>query len=115
MEKLFAYGTLTLPATQVQLLGRRLGEGAPDTLRGYRLAKLQGIHHVYSILQPQAGSTVVGRLFEVTQEELEQLDKYEGDAYQRISATLVSKNRAWVYSENPKSKFRIHIEAPDTP
>ena len=113
MEKLFTYGTLTIPATQYQLLGRKLGEGTPDILRGYRLAKLQGIHHVYSILQPQAGSTVDGLLYEVTQEELEQLDKYEGDAYQRVSVTLVSKTRAWVYSENPKSKFRIHIEAPD--
>ena len=52
MEKLFTYGTLRNPATQQKLLGRTLGEGAPDTLRGYRLAKLTGIHEVYSILQP---------------------------------------------------------------
>ena len=52
-------------------------------------------------------------LFEVTQEELEQLDDYEGDAYQRVSVTLVSKTRAWAYLENPKSSFRIHIEALD--
>ena len=51
MEKLFTYGTLRNPATQRKLLGRTLGEGLPDTLRGYRLAKLTGIHEVYSILQ----------------------------------------------------------------
>ncbi len=113
MHKLFTYGTLRDPATQERLLGRTLGKGLPDTLRGYRLAKLTGIHFVYSILQPQSGSTVDGVLFEVTPDELEQLDEYEGEAYQRISVTLVSKTRAWVYCENPKSSFRIHIEAPD--
>ncbi len=113
MHKLFTYGTLRDPATQERLLGRTLGDGLPDTLRGYRLAKLTGIHFVYSILQPQSGSTVDGVLFEVTPDELEQLDEYEGEAYQRISVTLVSKTRAWVYCENPKSSFRIHIEAPD--
>ena len=114
MEKLFTYGTLRDPATQQQLLGRTLGEGLADTLRGYRLAKLTGIHYVYSILQPHPGSTVDGMLFEVTAEELEQLDDYEGDAYQRVSVTLVSKTRAWAYIENPKSSFRIHIEPPDS-
>lgn len=115
MEKLFTYGTLRDPATQQQLLGRSLGAGEADTLRGYRLAKLTGIHHVYSILQPHPGSTVDGILFEVTAEELEQLDDYEGDAYQRVSVTLISKTRAWAYIENPKSSFRIHIEPPDMP
>ncbi len=113
MHKLFAYGTLREPATQQKLLGRTLGDGQPDTLRGYRLARLTGIHFVYSILQPHAGSTVEGVLFEVTQDELEQLDDYEGEAYQRVSVTLVSKTRAWVYCENPKSSFRIHIEPLD--
>ena len=113
MEKLFTYGTLRDPATHQQLLGRSLGEGVADTLRGYRLAKLTGIHQVFSILQPHPGSTVDGMLFEVTQEELEQLDDYEGDAYQRVSVTLVSKTRAWAYLENPKSSFRIHIETLD--
>lgn len=113
MQKLFTYGTLQDPATQQKLLGRVLGDGVSDTLRGYRLAKLTGIHQVFSILQPHAGSTVQGMLFEVTADELAKLDDYEGDAYQRVSATLVSKTRAWVYSENPKSNFRIHIEAPE--
>ena len=113
MEYLFTYGTLRDPDTQINLLGRTLGKGVPDTLRGYRLAKLTGIHQVFHILQPLPGSTVDGLLFEVSQEELEQLDDYEGDAYQRVSVTLVSKTRAWTYSENPKSPFRALIEPPD--
>jgi len=115
MQKLFTYGTLRDPATQQRLLGRTLGDGAPDTLRGYRLAKLTGIHEVYSILQPHAGSTVEGMLYEVSDDELDRLDAYEGEAYQRVSVRLVSKTRAWAYMENPKSSFRIHIEPPDVP
>ena len=115
MQKLFAYGTLRSPATQQRLLGRTLGEGAPDSVRGYRLAKLTGIHEVYSILQPHPGAVVEGMRFEVSAEELERLDAYEGDAYQRVSVRLVSKTRAWAYMENPKSSFRIHIEPPDNP
>ena len=114
MEKLFTYGTLRDPATQQKLLGRTLGGGIPDTVRGYRLAKLTGIHEVYSILQPHPGATVDGVLFEVSAEELERLDAYEGDAYERVSIRLVSKTRAWAYMENPKSRFRIHIEPPDS-
>ena len=115
MEYLFTYGTLRDPATQQRLLGRTLGDGAPDSLRGYRLAKLTGIHEVYSILQPQAGSIVEGMRFQVSADELARLDDYEGEAYQRVSVRLVSKTRAWAYMENPKSSYRIHIEPPDNP
>ena len=115
MEKLFTYGTLQSPLTQQKLLGRTLGEGTPDTLLGYRLADLTGIHDVYTILQPHPGSTVEGMLFEVSQDELEQLDDYEGDAYQRVSVRLMSGTRAWAYCENPKSSFRVHIQPPDSP
>ena len=110
MEKLFTYGTLKNPETQKQLLGRTLGDGIPDTLRGYRLARLNGIHHVYTIIQPWAGGTVDGFVFDIGTDELDQLDNYEGDAYQRVSARTISKTRAWVYVENPKSNFHQHIE-----
>ena len=110
MEKLFTYGTLQEPETQIDLLGRKLGEGRPDTLRGYRLAKLVGIHRAYSIIQPKPGATVDGIVFEVSASELKRLDDYEGNAYLRVSVTLVSSTRAWVYTDHPKSNYRQHIE-----
>ena len=54
-----------------------------------------------------------GHALEVSSDELKRLDDYEGDAYMRVSVRLVSKTRAWAYTENPKSSFRIHIEPPD--
>jgi len=110
IEKLFSYGTLQNPATQRKLLGRELGEGSPDTLRGYRLAQLTGVHAVYPIVQPEPGATVAGLLFEVDPEELARLDTYEGEAYQRLSVRLVSGRRAWVYCANPKSSLRFRIK-----
>ena len=115
MQNLFTYGTLRDPATQERLLGRLLGDGAPDTLRGYTLARLRGIHSDYTVARPQPGSTVQGRLYQVTDEELALLDDYEGEAYQRVSVTLMSKTRAWLYCENPRSRFRHHIEPLDAP
>lgn len=87
MEKIFTYGTLQDPDIQRSIIGRELGIGEPDTLRGYKMAKLKGIHATYNIIQPQTGSTVEGRVYEVTKEELETIDQYEGDAYIRVSAT----------------------------
>lgn len=110
MEKLFTYGTLQDPDTQNQLLGRSLGQGTADTLRGYRLAKLVGIHATYSIIQPKSGAKVDGIVYEVSADELERLDIYEGNAYLRVSVTLVSNTRAWAYSDHPKSKYKQHIE-----
>ena len=114
MEKLFTYGTLQDPNTQNRLLGRSLGQGTADTLRGYRLAKLAGIHDTYNIIQPKSGARVDGIVYEVSIDELERLDIYEGNAYLRVSVTLVSNTRAWVYSDHPKSNYQQHIEAVET-
>jgi hypothetical protein len=40
---------------------------------------------------------VYGTAFEVTAEELQNADTYEVSDYKRISATLLSGVRAWVY------------------
>ena len=113
MEKIFTYGTLQDEPIQQQVVGRLLGEGTPDTLRGYQMAKLQGIHMAYNIIIPATGETVEGRVYEVTQEELNKIDAYEGDAYMRVSATLMSNTRAWVYRDNPRSRLHDQIEVVD--
>lgn len=109
MEKIFAYGTLIDEAIQQQVIGRTLGTGIPDTVRGYALGKLKGIHTEYNIIYPESGATVDGVVFEVTDAELEKIDSYEGDAYIRVSATLVSNTRAWIYRDNPSSTYQSRI------
>lgn len=109
MEKIFTYGTLQDETIQQQIIGRMLGTGQTDTLRGYAVGKLVGIHAEYNIIYPRAGATVDGVVYEVTDDELKKIDEYEGDAYIRVSATLVSNTRVWVYRDNPSSKYHSHI------
>ena len=110
MYKLFTYGTLRDPATQEKAARAHLGRGAsrtPCAVIAWPSSQVSTLSIQYCSPTPARPSTAM--LFEVTQEELERLDDYEGEAYQRVSVTLVSKTRAWVYCENPKSSFRIHI------
>ena len=113
MEKIFTYGTLQDHEIQLQCVGRTLGTGSPDTLRGYTMAKIKGIHRSYNIIQPRSGSTVDGVVYEVTAEELAKIDTYEGDAYMRVSATLMSNTRVWIYRDNPNSAYQSHIVETD--
>ena len=108
-EKLFTYGTLQDPDVQMQLLGRTLGDGSPDTLRGYAMGKLKGVHTTYNMIYPQTGATVQGMVYEVSKDELEKLDQYESEAYLRVSATLMSNTRAWIYRDNPDSAYQSQI------
>lgn len=109
MEKIFTYGTLQEPVIQREIIGRTLGDGTPDRLRGYKMARLKGIHTNYNIIQPHTGSIIEGRVYEVTEEELDKIDHYEGNAYMRVSATLMSNARAWIYRDNPRSPLYDQI------
>lgn len=113
MEKIFSYGTLQDAPIQQQIIGRLLGEGTADTLRGYKMAKLKGVHTSYNIILPATGETVDGIVYEVTAEELEKIDVYEGEAYIRVSATLMSNTRAWIYRDNPRSVLHDQIVEAD--
>ena len=110
MEKIFTYGTLQDVNIQQQVIGRTLDTGTPDKLRGYNIGTLKGIHADYNIIYPQTGTLVEGVVFEVSTEELDKIDAYEGDAYIRVSATLVSNTRAWIYRDNPDSVYQSKIE-----
>jgi len=109
MEKIFTYGTLQDETIQQQVIGRKLEKGQPDTLRGYTLGKLRGVHTEYNIIYPQTGATVDGVVYEVSEEELKKIDAYEGNAYIRVSATLTSNTRVWVYRDDPASAYHSHI------
>lgn len=111
MERIFTYGTLQDTPIQLQIIGRILDVGTPDTLRDYKMSKLVSAPNVYNIIQPQTGSVINGIVYDVTTEELAKIDEYEGDAYLRVSVTLVSKTRVWVYRDNPDSVHYSQIRA----
>ena len=103
MEKLFAYASLKNEDHQKDLFGRIL-EGTPETLVGYILKEIQieeefGLVHYPIINQTnKPEDTISGMLYEVTKQELNQVDRYEGLHYRRVEVQLQSDQKAWAYS-----------------
>ena len=107
IQLLFSYGTLQLEAVQLATFGRKLN-GAADGLPGFEhsLVKIEDAsvvsasgktHHPIIRFTGRASAIVYGTAFEVTREELQRADAYEVSEYKRVSLTLLSGARAWVY------------------
>jgi hypothetical protein len=105
MQLLFSYGTLQLESVQLATFGRKL-TGTADGLPGFEqsLVRIEDpavvatsgkTHH--PIVTGRESDVVNGTAFEVTTEELQSADSYEVSNYKRISVTLLSGVRAWVY------------------
>jgi len=106
-EKLFSYGTLQYETVQLSTFGRKLN-GIQDVLTRYHLSQLEinnqdvvetsGIAtHPILIYTGKETDEVSGVVFEVSQQELQQADKYEVEDYKRVCVQLRSGIRAWVY------------------
>jgi len=108
---LFSYGTLQQPEVQLANYGRLLS-GAPDALRGYRLAPLaisdphvialsgKAVHAI-ARLSGNPEDRIEGTLFEISKDEQGATDTYEVDVYARVEVVLESGRKAWVYVGPP--------------
>ena len=106
MPSLFSYGTLQQDDVQLATFGRLLA-GVADRLPGYArtmvaiddpaVVATSGKSH-HPIVAPGAPADAVdGTVFEITDEELANADRYEVAAYTRVAVTLASGRAAWVY------------------
>ena len=106
-ELLFSYGTLQKETVQTALFGRVL-QGWSDTLSGYKIAAIEITDTVFlsggeqknqltAIISKNKTDCVIGKVFEVTAEELLVADKYEPAGFTRIKVTLGSEKEAWLY------------------
>ena len=109
MPLLFSYGTLRQAAVQLSTFGRTLS-GRKDQLLGYEQSFLRVKDPAFVRTSGAASHSVVrrtgnaqdivdGTVFEVTDDELEQADRYEPAEYKRVTADLASGRVAWVYVE----------------
>ena len=109
MPLLFSYGTLQDARVQLATFGRLL-RGHEDQLVGYEQSLIPiedptvvgtsgKTHHPIVKFTGRNDSRVRGTVFEITDAELLQADKYEVDAYKRVSTILASGKQAWVYVE----------------
>lgn len=106
-QLLFSYGTLQQRDVQLATFGRGL-RGTPDQLLGFRqsMVKIEDLevvktsgktHHPIVSRTDVVEDRIAGTVFEVTDEELANADKYEVSDYKRVSAPLASGRTAWVY------------------
>ena len=107
MPNLFSYGTLQKEQVQIETFGRIL-QGEKDILTGYKLEMLEitdpevlrKSNQKYHPILEFSGNTedeVEGVLFEVTDEEILQADKYEVDDYKRIETVFKSGKKGFIY------------------
>jgi hypothetical protein len=77
----YAYGTLQFPAIIAQIVGREVA-GRPARLSGYARYRIKG--RLYPAIVEAPASEVDGIVYpELDTSELERLDIYEGDLYER--------------------------------
>jgi gamma-glutamylcyclotransferase (GGCT)/AIG2-like uncharacterized protein YtfP len=107
MPKLFSYGTLRQEEVQLTTFGRRL-DGSSDFLIGFQQAMVEikdrhvletsgKTHHPIVKFTGRKSDQVPGMVFEITEQELANADKYEVADYKRVAVTLGSGAQAWVY------------------
>ena len=107
MPLLFSYGTLQQESVQLATFGRRLA-GRPDELVGFAVSTQRVEDPAFVAVSGKADHAIVrltgrdddrvaGTVLEVTEEELAMADAYEPTGWERLSGTLASGERAWVY------------------
>ena len=98
MPLLFGYGTLQDASVQQALFGQLL-LGQPDELVGFERTTVTIEGAAYYTVRPveRDDDRVPGLAFDVTDDELERVDQYEGTEYRRVMTRLASGREAWVY------------------
>lgn len=107
MENLFSYGTLQLKQVQLELFGRTVAT-CPDVLVGYKkemikikvesVVNLSGEEeHVVISYTGKHSDIIDGVVLSITEDELNEADKYETNDYKRVEVVLKSGNTSWVY------------------
>jgi gamma-glutamylcyclotransferase (GGCT)/AIG2-like uncharacterized protein YtfP len=96
MNYLFAYGTLLDKNIQLSVFGHETA-GRADQLADYRRIVRSFTYGSYPDIVFEKGSSVPGMILELTDYELAQCDRYEGDEYERLSVVLMSGSKTFVY------------------
>ncbi|WP_366183894.1 gamma-glutamylcyclotransferase family protein [Flavobacterium ovatum] len=102
MANLFAYGTLKDADVHQNIFGRLL-KGTPDSLIGYTITQIEieeefGMETYPIITATENPKDIIsGWLYEVTDEEIQLADTYEGLHYKRAEVTVESNVKAWAY------------------
>ena len=95
---IFVYGTLMDDSVRTNVLGKNI-TGKNDSLSNFRLKK-HSVLTSYPVVEKNDGNNVTGIVFEVDNNDLINLDRYESNYYRREIVTLDSGVNSMVYVEN---------------
>ena len=93
MNTIFTYGTLQEPLVQQSLIGR-VAELRDATIEGFEMQTAYGGNYLALV---SGEGEVEGKVFDVSDEELEIFDRYEGPAYRRITVFTLQGDETFVY------------------
>ena len=106
--RLFAYGTLAIDPLFERVVGRL---GAHEQALLPHHARLAFLREVYPGIVPRRGASTPGRLYhDVTEAELEHLDRFEGEQYRRERVVVQSRRQAveaWTYVVVPQHRSAL--------
>ena len=108
MEKLFVYGTLMDDTVRERVLGKYV-HTSPDTLSGY-IIDTHPVLTSYPVVKKSEGKWVEGVVFDVTENDLAKLDRYETIFYKKEDIVLNSGKKAQVYVENEQKIEEIPLQ-----
>ncbi len=97
--KLFTYGSLMDNNRRFEVLGRNI-EGKKDILDNWKLTKHSVFYDSYPAIIPQNGEFVKGIVFDVNNNDLIKLDRYETILYKKIKVLTKNNIECLVYIEN---------------
>ena len=109
MKKIFAYGTLLDPVVQMEVLGRT-ETGTFAVVDGYRVLYDYEVNGVeYPIAIKDSTSKVLGKFFDITDEDLSLIDEYETNDYIRKIVKTTEGIEAHMYVK-PYEYERFYTE-----
>lgn len=108
---LFSFGTLRQHDVQLSLFGGRV-PSTPDAIVGFRVGRVTitdpaaikaSGHDVHPALiaTGDPSEVVDGELFELSEDELAAVHRYEEVSFQRIDVLTRSGRNAWAYAPKP--------------
>lgn len=117
MRRVFVYGSLMHPTIAEHVIGRPV-QTRRALLPGFRRHRVIGLGAVavrgidHPTVVPARGCLVMGRCLQVSQEEMQRLDIYEGDEYELTAGNVQLLSRDEYFSEPVNAVF-YRLAAPD--
>ena len=95
MNNIFVYGSLLNKTLRTNVLCHEI-EGVEDILEGYTI-DTHSVLSAYPTIIKSDGEFVKGKVFKVSDSDIEKMDRYESHYYKKIEVTLKSKVMSLVY------------------